>query len=126
MELEIQNIKAYKNIRGNYIDHGHQFLTTDPCQQLQFPLYDDHQLPFLAPSTSIGAEISRSIVRAEFDDDVATDDDMKNNAEKLLNRELSGAITKYIKLSNKSEMVKNVKLENRFKKLKVWEDSEAE
>lgn len=89
-------------------------------------MYDDHQLPFLDPSTSIGAEISRSIVRAEFDDDVATDDDMKNNAEKLLNRELTGAINKYLASKNKAEMVKNINAENRFKKLKVWEESDQE
>jgi hypothetical protein len=57
---------------------------------------------------------------------VATDDDMKDNAEKLLNRELTGAISNYLKLKNKGEMVKNINLDNRFKKLKVWEESENE
>jgi len=57
---------------------------------------------------------------------VATDDDMKDNAEKLLNRELTGAISNYIKLKNKGEMVKNINLDKRFKKLKVWEESETE
>lgn len=27
LELEIQNMKAYKNIKGHYIDHGHSLLT---------------------------------------------------------------------------------------------------
>ena len=57
---------------------------------------------------------------------MATDDDMKDNAEKLLNRELTGAISNYLKLKNKGEMVKNINLDNRFKKLKVWEESENE
>ena len=57
---------------------------------------------------------------------MATDDDMKDNAEKLLNRELTGAISNYLKLKNKSEMVKNINLDKRFKKLKVWEESETE
>lgn len=65
-------------------------------------------MSFLDPNTAIGCEISRSIVRAEFDDDVATDDDMKDNAEKLLNRELQNAIDKYTKSKNKSEIVKNI------------------
>ena len=57
---------------------------------------------------------------------MATDDDMKNNAERLLNRELSGAIDKYLKCKNKAEIVKNIHLDKRFKKLKVWEESETE
>lgn len=65
-------------------------------------------------------------MRAEFDDDVATDDDMKDNAEKLLNRELSGAIDKYLKCKNKAEIVKNIHAEKRFRKLKAWEDSDDE
>ena len=64
-------------------------------------MYDDYQLSFLDQNTNIGAEISRSIVKAEFDDDVATDDDMKNNAVRLLNKELSSAIDKYTKCKNK-------------------------
>ena len=57
---------------------------------------------------------------------MATDEDMKDNAEKLLNRELTGAISNYLKLKNKGEMVKNINLDKRFKKLKVWEESETE
>ena len=57
---------------------------------------------------------------------MATDDDMKVNAERLLNRELTSAITNYCKLKNKGEMVKNVNLDKRFKNLKVWEESETE
>jgi hypothetical protein len=57
---------------------------------------------------------------------VATDDDMKVNAERLLNRELTSAITNYCKLKNKWEMVKNINLDKRFKNLKVWEESETE
>ena len=126
LELEIQNLNAYKNIRGDYIDHGHSSISlTVPGQQLQFPLYDDYQLSFLDPSTSIGQEISRSIVRAEFDDDVATDDDMKANAERLLHRELGSCIDKYLKSKNKNEMVKNLQIDKRFG-LKVWEESDLE
>ena len=43
---------------------------------------------FLDPETEIGRQISKSIVQADFDDDCATDEDMKNNAQRILQKEL--------------------------------------
>ena len=34
LELEIQNIRAYQGINGDFIDHGHSSLTLAPNQQL--------------------------------------------------------------------------------------------
>jgi hypothetical protein len=62
----------------------------------------------------MGQEIGRSIVKADFDDDVATDDEMKANAERLLHRELAAAIDKYSKAKDKGEIVKNYNLKERF------------
>lgn len=47
---------------------------------VQFPVYMDSSLPFLDRDTDIGRQVSKSIVAADFDDDCATDDDMKDNA----------------------------------------------
>lgn len=41
-----------------------------------FPLYNDSDLHFLDPDTEMGRKIGVSIVQADFDDDVATDEDM--------------------------------------------------
>lgn len=40
----------------------------------------DSSLQFLDRDTDIGRQVSKSIVAADFDDDCATDDDMKDNA----------------------------------------------
>ena len=126
LDLEIQDPKAYKNLKGDFLDHGHAYVADSGATQLQFPLYDDQQLSFLDQNTKIGAEISRSIVKAEFDDDVATDDDMKANAERLLNKELAQAIDKYTKCKNKGELIKNHNVERRFRGIPVWQDSDNE
>ena len=55
---------------------------------LQFPVYQESDLMFLDKDTEIGRQISKSIVQADFDDDCATDDEMKNNAQRLLLKEL--------------------------------------
>ena len=88
-----------------------------PEVQLQFPLFDDHQLKFLDRDTKIGAEISRSIVRADFDDDVATDDNMEQNATRIMNRELSRGIERFLTLKTQGkerEWIKNLDLEERY------------
>jgi len=42
--------------------------------------------------------VSKSIVAADFDDDCQTDDDMKDNAQKAMIRELTKGIDKYLTL----------------------------
>ena len=56
----------------------------------------DSSLPFLDRDTDIGRQVSKSIVAADFDDDCATDDDMKDNAQKAMIRELTKGIDKYL------------------------------
>jgi hypothetical protein len=43
---------------------------------LFFPVYDHDSLMFLNTDSEIGRKIQKSLVRADFDDDVATDDEM--------------------------------------------------
>ena len=67
--------------------------------------------------TKIGAEISRSIVRAEFDDDVATDDNMEQNATKIMHRELNRGIERFLTLKTQGkerEWIKNLDAEERY------------
>lgn len=61
-----------------------------------FPLYNDEDLALLDPSTKLGREISKNIVVADFDDDCATDDDMKANATRLLEKELRKGVDAYL------------------------------
>lgn len=68
--------------------------------------------------TKIGAEISRSIVRADFDDDVATDDDMEQNATKIMQRELSRGINRFLELKahdKERDWIKNIDADQRYK-----------
>ena len=51
---------------------------------------------------------------------------MKENAGKLLNRELKNAVDKYLNAKNKTSFVKNLDTDQRFRKLKVWEESDQE
>ena len=46
-------------------------------------------------STKIGNQIAKSLVQAEFDDDCATDDDMKDNAIRILQRDLKNSIERF-------------------------------
>jgi DNA-binding cell septation regulator SpoVG len=48
--------------------------------RLAFPLYNDRDLKFMDITHPIGYEISRSLVRADFDDDCATDEEMMENS----------------------------------------------
>ena len=68
-----------------------------------FPLYNDEDLPLLDPSTKLGREISKSIVAADFDDDCATDDDMKANACRLLEKELRKGVEVYLIAKQKGQ-----------------------
>jgi hypothetical protein len=56
--------------------------------------------------------VSKSIVAADFDDDCQTDDDMKDNAQKAMIRELTKGIDKYLTLKksgNESKFISNKK-----------------
>ena len=86
---------------------------------------------FLNPETEIGRQISKSIVQADFDDDCATDEDMKNNAQRLLHKELRQGIERF-NLQKRSgphqakRFVKNINAVARFQNPKVWIDSDDE
>ena len=100
IELQIQNLKAHQNIKGPYLDHGQSLLqdsdVLSQCEHtLQFPLYDDCNLPFLDKDTEMGRKISRCIVEADYDDDCATDEDTAYNAITLLEKELNQTINQY-------------------------------
>ena len=91
-----------------------------------FPIYEDHQLAFLDQDTSIGREISRCIVQADFDDDCATDEDMHENATRVLEKELKRGITSYLSAKNEDKIksfINNFDAINRFKK-PIWQDDE--
>lgn len=70
----------------------------------------DSSLQFLDRDTDIGRQVSKSIVAADFDDDCATDDDMKDNAQKAMIRELTKGIDKYLsfkKIGNETKFIQN-------------------
>jgi hypothetical protein len=57
----------------------------------------------LDENTKLGREISKSIVEAEIDDDCATDEDMKDNASRLLEKELKKGIEQYLQAKSQGE-----------------------
>lgn len=62
--------------------------------------------------TEIGRQVSKSIHQADFDDDCQTDDDMKDNAQKAMIRELTKGIDKYLTLKkqgNEQKFIQNKK-----------------
>ena len=61
-------------------------------EETDFDLYDERDLPFLDRSTEVGRMVSRNIVQSSLDDDVMTDDDMIECANRVLSRELDKAI----------------------------------
>ena len=73
--------------------------------------------------------MSKSIVAADFDDDCATDEDMQENAQKAMIRELTRGIDKYLSLKktgNEGKLVKNKDTKGRFINAKVWDWSPSE
>ena len=58
-------------------------------------------------------------MRADFDDDVATDDNMEQNASKIMQRELSRGIERFLTLKSQGkerDWIKNMDAEQRYKK----------
>mmetsp|Transcript_13231 Transcript_13231/g.22450 ORF Transcript_13231/g.22450 Transcript_13231/m.22450 type:complete len:140 (-) Transcript_13231:32-451(-) len=136
-------------MEGSFIDHGHldiqeevETLTQEgftrteqlcPEQQnflrLDFPVYTDDRLRFLDRSTEIGRQVSQSLVQAEFDDDCATDEDMKANADGMIQRELSKAVDRYLVCKRQGpaqlkNYIKNLEAETRFQEMSVWDDGD--
>ena len=64
-------------------------------QETDFDLYDERDLPFLDTSTDVGRMVSGNIVQSNIDDDVMTDDDMIECANRVLSKELDKAIKTY-------------------------------
>ena len=59
---------------------------------VDFDLYDEADLPFLDKSTEVGRMVSKNIIQQNLDDDVMTDDEMIECANRLLSREVEKSI----------------------------------
>ena len=93
---------------------------------VQFPVYEEASLPFLDRDTDIGRQVSKSIVAADFDDDCATDEDMQENAQKAMIRELTRGIDKFLSLKktgHENKLIKNSDLKGRFINSRAWDRS---
>ena len=91
---------------------------------VQFPVYEDASLSFLDRDTDLGRQVSKSIVAADFDDDCDTDEDMQENAQKAMIRELTKGIDKYLtlkKTGNEVKFVKNKDVKGRYINSKAWD-----
>lgn len=91
---------------------------------VQFPVYEDTSLTFLDRETDLGRQVSKSIVAADFDDDCATDEDMQENAQKAMIRELTKGIDKYLTLKksgNETKFIKNKDVKGRYINAKAWD-----
>lgn len=83
-------------------------------------MYHESDLPFLDPRNASSALIRDNIIRGEVDDDCQTDDEQKNDAKKMLRREIDQAITKYQqeKRDGTAEMsIKNLNLKKRYSRV---------
>ena len=58
-------------------------------------MYNDADLPMLDKSTTVGRMVSKNIVQSSLDDDVMTDEEMIDCANKVLSREVEKAIKQY-------------------------------
>ena len=76
---------------------------------VDFDLYDECDLPFLDKSTEVGCMVSQNIIQQALDDDVMTDDEMINCANKLLSREVEKAIKQFNSGFDKS-YIRNLKM----------------
>ena len=62
---------------------------------IDFDLYDEADLPFLDRDTEVGRMVSQNVIQQALDDDVMTDDDMIDNANRMLSREVEKAIKQF-------------------------------
>ena len=107
LQLQPKNFSSKEGSQG--LLASKKFVEEDE-KVVQFPVYYDSSLPFLDKSTDIGRQVSKSIVAADFDDDCATDDGMKQNAQKAMIRELSKGIDRYLtykKSGTEATFIKN-------------------
>lgn len=71
-------------------------LQRQPCGNLlYFDLYDNDDLPFLDKSTEVGRMVSKNIVQSTLDDDVMTDEEMIECANRVLKREVEKSIKQF-------------------------------
>lgn len=108
LQLQPKNISSKECSQGLWF-LGKKFVEED-AKVVQFPVYYDSSLPFLDKTTDIGRQVSKSIVAADFDDDCATDDGMKSNAQKAMISELTKGIDKYLsckKTGTETKFIKN-------------------
>ena len=106
LDLQLQP----KNVSSKKAPYLSKKFADEDTKTVIFPVYFDSSLPFLDKTTEIGRQVSKSIVAADFDDDCATDDDMKHNAQKAMIRELSKGVDKFLmysKQGHESKFIKN-------------------
>lgn len=75
----------------------------------EFDLYDEDDLPFLDRNTEAGRMVTKNIIHQNLDDDVMTDDDMVEAANKMLSREVEKAIKQFANGLDRSS-IRNLKL----------------
>jgi hypothetical protein len=63
---------------------------------LDFNCYHDSDLPFLNNTRRNSALMKQNIIHGELDDDCQTDDEQKEDAKRMLLREVSSAISHYL------------------------------
>ena len=64
-------------------------------QDVDFDLYNEEDLPFLNKKTEIGRMVSKNIVQSSLDDDVMTDEEMIECANRVLKKEVDRAIRQF-------------------------------
>lgn len=88
-------------------------------------MYLDSDLKFLNKRTEVSKQINSNIVPAEFDDDCNTDDEMVQNAQRMLQKELARGINNYVMAKAEGRALKRVVVNynpiQRFKR-KPWNE----
>lgn len=77
---------------------------------IDFDIYDNADLPFLDQKTEVGRMVSKNIVQSTLDDDVMTDEEMINAANKILGREVERAIRMFNSGFDRTAQIRNLKI----------------
>jgi hypothetical protein len=83
-------------------------------------MYNDCDLPFLNPKNKSSEIIRQNIIHGDVDDDCQTDDEQRQNAGRMLEKELRKAIDKFHqdKRDGTAEMnIKNLNIVKRYSRL---------
>ena len=77
---------------------------------IDFDIYENADLPFLDKNTEVGKMVSKNIVQSTLDDDVMTDDEMIQCANRILKNEVQKAIKMFNSGFDRSTQIRNMKL----------------